>query len=237
MLKVAICDDERLITAKVEELVIAACIDRGILVHTDTFYSGVTLNEYMEMGNEYDIIYLDIEMPQMDGIEYARKLRRENTEVMLVYISAHTEYAIQLFDVDTFRFIKKPIDEYAFRDIFNKAYDRIISGNRFFGYYYNKNYYKVRLKSILYFESRGRIINIITAGKREGFYGKLNDVESRLQGEKIQFLRIHKSFLVNMEHVEKLGYDRVVLKNGEELRISEERQKLIQKQYLDMGDW
>lgn len=237
MIRIAICDDEKLITTRIEELVLAVCVKRGVRVMTDSFYSGSSLMEYIGMGNEYDIIYLDIEMPRMDGIEFAKKLRAENSEVMLVYISAHTEYAIQLFDVDTFRFIKKPIDEKEFEDVFNKAYDRMISSNRFYSYFYNKNIYKVRLKSILYFESRGRTIHIVTKNGSEVFYGKLDDVEEKLGNEKIHFLRIHKSFLVSMEYVEKISYDRVYLKNGEELRISEERQKLIQKQYLNMGEW
>lgn len=237
MLRVAICDDEKIVTAQIEELVLTSCVDRGILAYTDTFYSGITLNEYMEMGNEYDIIYLDIEMPLMNGIEFAKRLRKVNSEALLIYISAHTEYAIQLFDVDTFRFITKPICEAKFHEIFKKAYEKIISGNRFFSYFYNKNCYKVRLKSIFYFESRGRIIHIIMEDRREEFYGKLNDVEEKLNSEKIQFIRIHKSYLVNMENVERLGYDKVVLKNGEELRISEKRQRLIQKQFLKMEDW
>lgn len=187
MIRVAICDDERLITEKIEELVVGACVKRGVRVNADTFYSGSSLIEYIRMGNEYDIIYLDIEMPQMDGIEFARKLRKENSEVILIYISVHTEYAIQLFDVDTFRFLKKPIDEEEFTDVFNKAYEKLISSNRFFSYFYNKNIYKIRLKSIIYFESRGRIINIVRMKGIEKFYGKLDDVEDKLKTEKIQF--------------------------------------------------
>lgn len=234
MIRVAICDDEKLIATRIEELVIGACIKRGVRAFTDTFYSGSSLMEYIRLGNEYDIIYLDIEMPDMDGIEFAKRLRTENTEVMLVYISAHTEYAIQLFDVDTFRFIKKPIDVEEFEDVLNKAYERMISHNRFFTYFYNKSIYKIRIKSILYFESKGRIIHINTVGGKEKFYGKLDDAEEKLRTEKIQFLRIHKSFLVNMEYVEKISYDKVYLKNGEELRISEERKKMIQREYLNM---
>lgn len=234
MIRAAICDDEKRIATRIEKLVIEACTKRGVRAFTDTFYSGNSLMDYISMGNEYDIIYLDIEMPDMDGIEFAKKLRKENSEVMLVYISAHTEYALQLFDVDTFRFIKKPIDVWEFDDVLNKAYERMISHNRFFTYFYNKNIYKIRLKSIIYFESKGRLIHIHATSGEDEFYGKLDEVEDKLKTEKIQFLRIHKSFLINMEYVEKISYDKVYLKNGEEFGISEGRKKLIQKIYLDM---
>lgn len=237
MISVAICDDEKQVTAQIEELVIKAGEKRGIRAFADIFFSAGSLMDYIRRGNEYDMIYLDIEMPRMDGIEFARKLREMNSAAMLVYISAHTEYAIQLFDVDTFRFIRKPVDEEEFARVFNQACDRIVSGSQFFSYTCNKNICKVRLGRILYFESRGRIIHIITMGGRESFYGKLDEVEEKLSGGKISFLRIHKSFLVNMEQVEAVCYGRVRLVNGEELRISEERQKLIQRQYLDMEDW
>lgn len=236
MIRIAICDDEKLITAGIEEMVMAACSGRGLLAYADIFYSGSGLMDYIEIGNEYDIIYLDIEMPHMDGIKLAKRLREKNSDSILIFISAHTEYAIQLFDVETFRFIKKPINEDEFKDVFNKAYEKIIAMNRFYNYFYNKKLYKIRLKSILYFESSGRIINIVTPHNQEVHYGKLDEVEHKLKGEKIHFLRIHKSFLVNMEHVEKMSYDSVILKNGEKLPISEERQKVIQRQYLELGE-
>lgn len=236
MIRIAICDDEKLITTGIEEMVMTACSNRGLLAYADIFYSGSSLMDYIEIGNEYDIIYLDIEMPHMDGIKLAKRLREKNSDTILIFISAHTEYAIQLFDVETFRFIKKPINVDEFKDVFNKAYEKIISMNRFYNYFYNKKLYKIRLKSILYFESRGRIINIVTPHNREIHYGKLDEVENKLKGEKIHFLRIHKSYLVNMEHVEKMSYDNVILKNGEKLPISEERQKLIQRQYLELGE-
>ena len=237
MIKVAICDDEQQMTTQIEELVIRAGIKRGVRVYTDIFFSAGSLMDYIRQGNEYDIIYLDIEMPQMDGIEFAKKLREMNSEAVLVYISAHTEYAIQLFDVDTFRFLQKPVDEDEFGKVFHQACDRIISGGKFFSYSYQKRICRVRLTSILYFESKGRTIQIVTTHGRESFYGKLDQVEEKLSGETIRFLRIHKSFLVNLEQVEALSHSKVRLTNGEELRISEERQKLIQRQYLDMEDW
>ncbi len=232
MIRIAICDDEKLMTAGIEELVMNAAVRRGVRTDIDVFYSGSGLMDYIRSGHEYDLIFLDIEMPHMDGIEFARKLRSTNSEAVLVYISAHTEYAIQLFDVETFRFLTKPVDEEAFVEVFHKACDRILSGSRFFTYTSNKAVQRVRLGSILYFESKGRQVQIVTADDRMCFYGRLDEVEERLSLENLEFLRIHKSFLVNMEHVEKLSCDRVRLRSGEELRISQERQKLIQKQYL-----
>lgn len=232
MIRVAICDDEKLMTAKIEELVIQAAVRRGVRTAVDVFYSGSGLMDYIRRGHEYDLIFLDIEMPDMDGIEFARNLRSMSSEAVLVYISAHTEYAIQLFDVETFRFLTKPVDEKTFMQVFHKACDKILSGNRFFTYTSNKTVRRVRMGSILYFESRGRQVQIVTTNESISFYGRLDEVEERLASEHLEFLRIHKSFLVNMEHVEKLSCDRVRLRSGEELRISQERQKLIQRQYL-----
>lgn len=234
MIRVAICDNEKMMVARMEEMVMAASAKRKIKAYTDTFDSTGSLMEYIKKGNDYDIIYLDIVMPEMDGVEFARKLREENSDVMLIYVSEYVEYAVRLFDVDTFRFIKKPVDQAEFEMIFNQACDRIVSKSGFFTYTYNKNIHKIRLQSILYFESKGRIIHIVTTRGREEFYGKLDDVEERVRNEKIQFLRIHKSYLVSLEHVEKICYDKVHLKNEEVLRISEERQKMIHKRYFDI---
>lgn len=236
MIKVAICDSDKAMVARLEELVMISCGKRKVVGYTDTFESTASLMEHIKKGNEYDVIYLDIVMPQteMNGIEFARKLREENTEVLLIYVSEHVECAVQLFDVDTFRFLKKPVNQLEFERVFNQAYSRFITNSRFFSYSYNKNIHKIRLQSILYFESKGRVIHIITTWGKEEFYGKLDDVEERVKSEKIQFLRIHKSYLVSLEHVEKIGLDKVCLKNGEVLRISEERQKMIQKRDFDI---
>lgn len=249
MIKIAVCDGKKESAEETERLLGTVCAKRGLLAYIEFFASGSSLLDSIRRGNKYDIIYLDSELPHMKGIELAKQLRKEDKEVILIFSAQkenwkcakeaafdYIDYAVLLLDVEAFRFIKRPINKKEFSDIFEKAYQRILSKNSFFTYFYNRNPYKVQLKSILYFESRGRIICIITKHSKGEFYGKLNDVEEKLKNEKLPFLRIHKSFLVNMYQVEKIGTDKVILKNGQELNVSKKRQKIIHEQLLHMDE-
>lgn len=232
-LKIAICDDDKLQTSIIEKLVEEIAAKKFVKVDVSVFYDGITFNDYYKRNNYFDIIYLDIEMNKMNGIKTAQYIREINPEVIIIFISGYENYFLQLFEVEPFRFIKKPIDSKKFDEIFCKAYDRIMQQPINFTYQYKKLIYKILLKDIIYFESKGRIVNIfLNTGEIKEFYGKLDNVEKTLCNTKIPFLRIHQSYYVNFIYIKNMSFSKVILNNGMILTISEERQKVVRETFL-----
>lgn len=234
MLRIAICDDDVILATKIESLLLE--ISRNELIDTEieVYSDGSELWEDIVKGIEYDLIYLDIEMIKLDGIKVAKNIREKNLNVLIIYISIHENYFIELFEVEPFRFIKKPVDETILKSYFEKAYERIIHNDVYFEYRFNKITYKIPIKDILYFESSGRVITIYYRNGNGKFYGKMNQIEKQLQNCKIKFLRIHQSYLVSFRYIEKMSFSKVVLTKGIELQISEERQKSIRARYSEL---
>lgn len=234
MIRVAVCDDDKLFAGNLERLIMEYFGKRLIKCDVEVFYDGSTLEEEYRKSNRFDIIYLDIEMDKMNGIEAAKLIRNIDRNVVIIYVSNYDTYFLELFEVEPFRFIKKPINLEKFDKITQMAYERVIEEDAYFEYMYNKEYGKVLVRDIVYFESIGRVINIVTDREVFKFYGKLDEVEKRLKNHKIPFLRIHKSFYVNFNHVDKITYSKVILYCGAELKISDERQAGIRKRYMEI---
>lgn len=233
-MKIAICDDDFVFASKVEDMVLEISKKQDFDVEVEVYLDGSELWNDIVAGKIYELVYLDIEMVRLNGIELARKIREIDLNIILIYISSHENYFIELFEVEPFRFIKKPIDEVLFRNYFNKAYDRIRQNEAYFEYRFNKAFHRVLLKNIVYFESSSRVITIHYRGGQEKFYEKLNTVEKQLYGGTIPFLRIHQSFLVNYRYIRKISFSRVTLFDGRELQISEDRQKKTRERYNEL---
>lgn len=234
-LKIAICDDDSLQTSIIETLIEEIALKKFIKIDISVFYDGITLKDYYKSHNNFDIIYLDIEMDKMNGIKTAQYIREINPDVIIIFISGYENYFMQLFEVEPFRFIKKPIDSQKFNDIFCKACERIMQQPIYFTFQYKKMLHKILLNEIMYFESKGRIVNIILSnGEKKEFYGKLDNVEKSLHNVKIPFLRIHQSYYVNFTYIKNMSFSKVVLTNGMILTISEERQKFVRETFLEI---
>lgn len=197
MINVGICDDDLIFATKIETMLIKISKSQLIEMNIEVYSDGCELWNDIQNRNTFDLLYLDIEMLQVNGIDVARKIREKDMDVIIIYISSYENYFIQLFEVEPFRFIKKPVDEKIFYDYFNKAYNRILGSDLYFEYKFNKVLYKIMLKDVLYFESSGRLIKIKGKDENGKFYGKLNMLEKKLENGKISFLRIHQSYLVN----------------------------------------
>lgn len=235
MLRIGICDDDKSIAAELEKNIVDITAKKLLDCNIDVFYDGSTLKEYMDQGNMYDIIYLDIEMKKMNGIEVAKYIRNVDDVVVLIYVSSYDSYLMDLFQVEPFRFIKKPIKKLYFEEVFLKAYQKVIDKCAYFYYRYNKMDYKVLVRDILYFESKGRTVRIVmSSGDIRKFYGKLDEAEKMLLKGKIPFLRIHQSYLVNFHQIVSISYTKVVMNKDIELQISEERQRQIRLKYLNV---
>ena len=235
MIRIAVCDDENVIVNQIEHIISEVCKRESIPVNIDVFYSGRELKRQVTSGTKYDIIFLDIQMKGGDGITAAENIRKVDDNVLLIYVSGYDKYMMELFRLDVFSFIKKPIDNDTFSKTFLEANQKICSKNFFFTFKYRNQEYKILCNEILYFESKGRQI---TTHEKSGevcvFNGKLSDVEKNLERGKIPFLRIHQSYLVNYFGIRSKTKSEVTLINGVGLPISEERQKKFSIDYGKM---
>lgn len=234
MLRIAVCDDDTKFAGGLETIIVQEAGIMGVRTETEVFSDGETLLEEFERGTRYDLIFLDINMKRLDGISTARFIRRVDRMVLIIFISGCEQHLKELFEVEPFRFLSKPLDKARFQRYFLDAVCRIREEDAYYQFSFKKGIRKVALRDILYFESRNRVIHIfLNDGTEEQFYGKLNDVEKQLEENSQRFLRIHQSFLVNYSYIKKTEFSSVLLSvsSGEEIRlkISEDRQKAIRQ--------
>lgn len=236
MLSIAICDDEIQITGKIENLVRKIANKNFVDVETEVFWNGEWLLDAIIKDSKFDIIYLDIEMPKEDGISVAKRIRKYDKIVLIIYVTSHENHMRDSFSVRPFQFLVKPVSEEQMETCFKAAFNDINNADFYFRYSYKRISYKVPLRDILYFESNRRKISIVTEKDTYELYEKLNEIEKSLKNCKMPFLRVHQSFLVNYRHVDGLAYDFVVMDNKKKISISEDRRKMISEQYCSMED-
>lgn len=238
MIRIAVCDDEEIVTSDIEERLHRISKKTDVSIDIDVFFDGAALIDYILSQNiKYDIIYLDIELKGENGVDTARKIRQFDKDVLLIYITNYESFAKEVFEVSAFRFITKPISDEIFERYFTSAVNEVTKTPQFFQFQYNKVHYKLPINDIIYFQSDKRITYINTGTNVKKCYEKLNSIEQKLQQCGVYFFRTHQSFLVNPLYVEMYMYDSMQLRDGTVLSISEKRRKTVNEMYCKMkGD-
>ena len=182
---------------------------------------------------------IDIMMVREQYEKFISVARVVHRPPMWVYISGFDDYLKELFEVEPFRFISKPLDKDRLIRYFGEAYKRVQDIEEYFQFSFNKEIKKCPLKDIVYFESNNRTIYIhLNDGTTTYFYGKLADVEEKLKGSKFVFLRPHQSYFVNYHYIKKLNFYYLTLgylDQDIELKISADRQKAIKAAVLELA--
>ena len=160
MIQIAVCDDENAVINQIESLLVSVCDKEGMRADIDVFYSGSTLEKEVLSGTRYDLIFLDIQMESGDGITAAKNIRKTDENTLLIYVSGYDQYLMELFRLDVFAFVKKPIEAAAFQNLFLEAYQKICSKNFYYSFRYKSEEHKILCRDILYFESSGRQVRI-----------------------------------------------------------------------------
>ena len=234
--KIAICDDDE---AVCENLKMALCqIAESVDCEFDVsiFSSGDGLyNFFIENDYDFDMVFLDIELAESkNGVYIGNAIKNEFfKETKLVYISSHTEYAMELFKTHPFHFIVKPPKNTSFYKEIEDTVVGIIKlinkQNKPFAYQIGNDNYTMDLYKILYFRSLGRKVEMITLKRNAEniFYGKISEIGKQL--EKSDFFFVHRSYLVNYHGVSKFEYDKLTLLNGEVIYIAQSYQKKVRE--------
>ena len=207
--KIAICDDEPLHIDKIRSILLDE--------ETDNYTKPANLFNAITAGKRYDVLFLDIMMPEIDGISLARELRELDEDMLIVFITSKIEFMQTGYEVKAFRYLlKDQIDTglpKIWKDIEKELLDR---ADTYFTYEFERKTYRYPCRDILYLESNLRRIILHTNRDTATLYGKLDDLAIKYP----MFVRIHKSFLVNRRHIHSISAGMVVLSNGDVLPIS-----------------
>lgn len=231
MLKIAICDDIIEITSHLEDIILKISKKNLINVDIKFFFSGYDLLRYINNGNDFDLIFLDIEMKNINGIQVGNEIREfiGDNDTQIVYISGTNKYAMDLFKIRPFDFLVKPLDLDKVEDVF-LTYLRTNDKNTYFSYQKGRAYNRVEIKDIMFFEGNNRKVNIVSKDGIDSFYGSINEVYENVNN--IGFIYIHKSYIVNTLYIKHYMYDKIILFNDKELPISQSRRKSIRAKLL-----
>ena len=230
MLDIAICDDDNSFAGGLEKTLCRMEKTYGLKFEIDVYQDGCSLVKEVMSGKRYDIICMDIQMREMDGVEAARQIRKLDRVVELIYVTSYDSYMKEVFEVTPSGFIVKPLNQKEFETTFCRVMRTVIGQDAYYRFRYKKEEYKLLIRNILYFTSDLRKTYIVEEGGRYMEYRKLNDISKNLGQENGRFVRIHKSYLVNYRHIVRFSYDTVKLSNGEVLPVSSHRKQEVDEQ-------
>jgi DNA-binding LytR/AlgR family response regulator len=212
-----IVDDEPIARQGIKKLV--AQIPQLELL--DTFNSGKSASTFIT-STEVDLVFLDIQMPGISGIEFARTIPKHT---LIIFTTAYSEYALDSYEVDAIDYLVKPIDPAKFRKAVEKAiaYHSLLLeedtknvenvGDEYIFVKSDRRYFKVNLKDILFIEGLKDYVIIQMEDQR--IITRLNVKNMHDMLPKNTFLRINRSYIVNKNHVDSFDNNDVFIKNHE----------------------
>ena len=223
-LRIAIVDDERIICEQVENFIQKEHRDCRI----DTYLSG---QAFLEAKKQFDLVFLDIQMEGMNGMDTARAFRKMQPEAVLIFVTGSKEYVFEAFDVSAFHYLLKPLEERKFAEVLNRAIgeSQRCKAKRQERLFIRKKNLTIDQKDILYIESRGKKVDIHTLKETFSIYGAMNELEMQLSGS---FYRCHRGYLVNMAYITEYGADSITLTGGARVYLTKKKHGEFVKAYM-----
>lgn len=225
-LRIGICDDEEMILKTLYGLVEQAVRKTGLEFEILVFSSGKDL---LQQAEELEIAFLDIEMPEVDGIETGRMLRQRNSECAIIMATGVEERYKEAFHIRALRFVTKPFDSSEIEEAIEACLERRI-GLKTVEAYRNRKLYQVRQREIAYVNSYGSYVELMVRGKRFRKEASMEEMEKLLEPR--LFSRADRKYLVNLGHVD--DYKNGIVTIGEEkIKASRRRKKEFERAYIE----
>lgn len=233
MIKVAICDDEPTARDELSELLNRYCTQHSLQMSIEVFEASLDLLDAMERGSQFDVLLLDILMPGFNGIETAAQIRRFNSYVKIIFLSSSSEFAVQSYTVNAFYYQLKPVQtEVLFQllDSVLETCDREHSHNLIF--HSKDGIVSVAAWKIEFCEVIHRTLFIhLTSKKIIECTGSLDNLEKQLSDFGF-FMRVHRSYLVNLNHIRKITFRSVTMSDQKEIPIPRGKHTEIKNAFL-----
>ncbi|MGL4607646.1 MAG: LytR/AlgR family response regulator transcription factor [Eubacteriaceae bacterium] len=233
-MNIVICDDEKSQQKKYKEIIQTIGKKKNIPLEIICFDSGKQLCfEAEDLIHWVEVVYLDINMPEIDGIETAKKLRSMGYLGEIIFLTVANHRILEAFDVEAMHYIiKETTSLKKFAEIFLKALKRAEERKQEVAIFSCAGETKtIPLKEIHYFEVNKHIITVYYGQEKFEFYSTLAKLEEMLFEK--GFYRTHRRMLVSIKHIANLSYLKATLINGEEIPIGKNYYKQLKEYFED----
>lgn len=222
MIKIAICDDERRFVDQIRDILKEYCEEIGQMVYIEGFYDGrMLLDQYR---CQFDVIFLDIKMPYIDGMEVAEKIREKDQDVMIVFLTSILDRAIDGYGVKAANYLRKPVKKgQLIHEINGWIEDNRMKKQECLLVENKEGQFRIPIGSISYVETYDRNLLIHTKKQEIVCYKKLKQIKERL--EPYGFAQSHKGILVNMSYVNNIEGNEIILITEDKLQVSRSMKK------------
>lgn len=237
MINILLCDDDSSFLNLETKLIGKYMNANRYHYAIEAFSSGIDLLKKGEELEKYDIIFLDVDMKQLNGLDTAKQIRKISKQVTIVLVTAYYHYVLEGYKVKAYLYVLK--DEATLFQSLTECFDTYISERKLMEctreFPFREGKKKIAVGSIVYVESELHYLFFFVYDEerliRFSMKGKLDDMQEKLNG--FSFCRIHKSILVNLRYVKNVQRYRVQLSDNIELNVSQSRYMQVVQDYMD----
>ncbi len=218
MIKIAILEDERETQDKMRDYIARFCKEAGVEFRSACFADG---NKFLSCyANDYDLVFMDIQLDDSNGFETAQKLRRINQDVIIIFVTNLSQFALKGYEVSALDFIVKPVTYEVFALKMKRVLDKLKLEQDVIAVNFAGGIMNLPLSSIKYVELQGHTVVFHTTEGQYKMYASLKTIEKQIDNP--SFFKCNSCYLVNLKYVRGVnGYDLYV--EDEVLQISRAR--------------
>ena len=221
---IAVVDDEKAI----REHICALIEEQKPGSRIEAYSTG---EELLASGKRFDIVFLDIQMDGINGIEVARNLRQRQEDTVLIFITGIKEYVFDALDLYAFHYLLKPVDKGKFAEVLERAAGEVKKKKEKKCLFIKTRNLTLDQSDILYIESRAKKLEIHTAREDKviEIYASMDEMEGQL-GE--DFYRCHRAYIVNMAQITEYDNESITLTNGDKVYLTKKKYGEFVKAYM-----
>lgn len=232
-MRIAICDDCTSDCNLIHETIITHPIIQNCTI--DIFHSSSSLADAMSHDVKYDIAFLDVDMPELSGIELGKLIKTYSSKTFIVFVTSYPQYAIDAFSCEASDYLLKPLKHEKAMSVLNRLITKYQENNKYYTIKIKTESIRIPIKEIYYIECCNKHIIYHTKNQRYETLGKLADTYKALKN--YGFHQIHQGYIVNMDKISRFEQHSVILDDGRSVMISVRKRAeslLAYGQYLEV---
>ncbi len=233
-MRIAICDDEEAQRLLLQKYVEEWAQENGIHLETRLFVSGENFWFAWEDDSAYDLLVFDIEMGKLSGMELAAQIRRKDEEIPILFVTGYDSYMAQGFEVAALHYLLKPLRKekfFAVLDKFNRIRRRTQEEKILFRT--EEGPLSLPASKIWYIEAMAHQCVLYTEDASHVLCSSIGEMVKQLCGRQ-EFVRCHRSYLVNVQHISALVKPELVLDDGRRLPVSRSAEKAVGQAFIGL---